>query len=135
MREGTEAMRREMKGVLVWVPVRESWKSRERQNEVLCVLLSESANKVTVKSSQHLSSVLIFKGVPRWFCGKESTHQCRRCRKYGFSCSVGKIPWRRERQPFPGFPPRKSQGQTSMVGYNPWCSSESDRTEHTHTNL
>ena len=38
-------MRRERKGVLVWLPVRESWRSRERQTEVLCVLLSESANK------------------------------------------------------------------------------------------
>ena len=45
-------MRREMNGVLVWVPVRESWRSREI--EVLCVLLFESANKVTLKSSQHV---------------------------------------------------------------------------------
>ena len=63
MMEGTEAMRRERKGVLVWLPVRESWRSRERQTEVLCVLLSESADKVTVKSSQHLPSILIFKGL------------------------------------------------------------------------
>ena len=118
MTEGTEAMRRETKGVLVWVPVRESWKSRERQTEVLCVLLSESANKVALKSSQHLPSILIFKGLPRWFCGKESTRQCRRCRKRGFSHWFGNIPWRRRRQPFPGFSPGKSQGQASLVGYS-----------------
>ena len=46
MMEGTEAIRRETKGVLVWLPVSESWRSRERQTEVLCVLMSESANKI-----------------------------------------------------------------------------------------
>ena len=91
---------------------------RERETEVLCVLLSESANKVALKSSQHLPSILIFKGLPRWFCGKESTRQCRRCRKRGFSHWFGNIPWRRRRQPFPGFLPGKSQGQASLVGYS-----------------
>ena len=33
---------------------------------------------------------------------------------------VGKIPWRREWQPTPGFLPGKSHGQWSLVGYSPW---------------
>jgi hypothetical protein len=33
---------------------------------------------------------------------------------------VGKIPWRRERQPTPVFLPGESQGQRSLVGYSPW---------------
>ena len=36
MIEGTEALRREMKGVLVWLPLRESWRSRERQTGSVC---------------------------------------------------------------------------------------------------
>lgn len=56
--------------------VRESWKSRERQTEV-CAFLSTEAQSNCVKSSQHLSSVLIFMG-PAWPVVKNLTHQCRR---------------------------------------------------------
>ena len=38
-------------------------------------------------------------GLSRWLSGKESTCQCRRHRKYGFSPWVRKIPWRRKWQP------------------------------------
>ena len=33
---------------------------------------------------------------------------------------VGKIPWRRKRQPTPGFLPGESHGLGSLVGYSPW---------------
>ena len=33
---------------------------------------------------------------------------------------VGKIPWRRKRQPTPVFLPGKFHGQRSLVGYSPW---------------
>ena len=36
-----------------------------------------------------------------------------------FSFWVGKIPWRRDKQPTPVFLPRESQGQRSLVGYSP----------------
>ena len=42
---------------------------------------------------------------------------------------VGKIPWRREWHPTPVFLPGESQGQRSLVGYNPWGHRVSDRTE------
>ena len=42
---------------------------------------------------------------------------------------VRKIPWRRERQPPPVFLPRKSHGQKSLLGYNPWGHKESDTIE------
>jgi len=29
---------------------------------------------------------------PRWYSGKESTCQCRRCKRYGFDPWVGKMP-------------------------------------------
>ena len=34
---------------------------------------------------------------------------------------VGKIPWRRKRQPTSVFLPGKFLGQRSLVGYSPWC--------------
>ena len=48
---------------------------------------------------------------------KESACQCRWCKRLGFDPWAGKIPWRREWQPAPGFLPGKFQGQWSLVGY------------------
>ena len=48
--------------------------------------------------------------------GKESTCQCRRCRRPTFNFWVGKIPWRRKWQPSPVFLPGKSHGQMSLAG-------------------
>ena len=52
-------------------------------------------------------------------------------RRHRFEPWVGKIPWRKERQPIPVFLPRKFHGQRSLVDYNPWGCKESDITEHT----
>ena len=52
--------------------------------------------------------------------GKDSTCQCRRCRRLGFDPWVRKIPWRRKWQPAPAFLPGESHGQWSLVGYSPW---------------
>ena len=38
-----------------------------------------------------------------------------------------------EWQPTPAFLPRKSHGQRSLVGYNPWDHKESDMTKVTNT--
>ena len=46
-----------------------------------------------------------------------------------FDSWVGKIPWRRKRQPTPVFLPEKSHGQRSLVGYNPWGCEEPHTTE------
>ena len=48
----------------------------------------------------------------------------RQCRGPGFNPLVGKIPWRRERLPTPGFWPREFHGL-----YSPWGCKESDTTE------
>ena len=68
----------------------------------------------------------------RWFSGKESNCQCRRC---GFYLWVGKTPWRRKCHPILVFLPGKSHEQRSLVGYSPW-GSRSVRydleTEHEH---
>ena len=46
--------------------------------------------------------------------------QCRRRRRCEFDSWVGKIPWRRKWQPTPVLLPEKSQGERSLVGYDPW---------------
>ena len=38
-------------------------------------------------------------------------------------------PWRKAWQPTPGFLPRESLGQGSLVGYSPWSHKEVDTTE------
>ena len=55
----------------------------------------------------------INEGLPTWLSGKEFACQFRRCR---FDPWVGKIPWRRERQPTPVFLHGKSHGQRSLGG-------------------
>ena len=65
----------------------------------------------------------MYMGLPRWLSGKESACQCRRCE---FSPWVGKIFWRRKRQPTPIFLPGESHGQRSLVSYSPWGPKESD---------
>ena len=69
-------------------------------------------------------------GFPGGASGKESTCQCRRCKRCEFDPWVGKIPWRRARQSTPVFLPRESHGQRSLAGYSPWGNIESDATEH-----
>ena len=73
------------------------------------------------------------KGLTRWHSGKESTCQCRRCKRWGFDPWVRKSPWWRIWQPTPLFLPGKSHQQRSLAGYNPWGGKESDTTEHPHT--
>ena len=68
-------------------------------------------------------------GPPRWHVGKESTYHCR-YRRHRFDPWVGKVPWRRKRQPTPVFLPGKSRGQRSLAGYSPWGRKELDMTYH-----
>ena len=68
--------------------------------------------------------------LPRWFSGRESTCQHRRC---GFHPWIGKIPWRRKCQHTSVFLPGKSHGQRSLTGHSPYCHKELDMTEVTCT--
>jgi len=47
--------------------------------------------------------------------GKESTCQCERRRRHGFSLWVGKIPWSRKWQPASVFLPEKFRVQRNLV--------------------
>ena len=75
-------------------------------------------------------------GLPWWLSTREPTFQWRRCE---FDPWVGKIPWRRARQPTPVFFCGESHGQRSPVSYSPGGHKESDMTQqlsthiHTHT--
>ena len=60
------------------------------------------------------------KGLPGGASGKESTYQSRRRKGRRFDPRVGKIPWRRKRQPVLIFLPGKFHGQRSLEGYSPW---------------
>ena len=74
-------------------------------------------------------------GFPGCAVVKESACQCRRHKRHKFNPWVGKIPWRRERQPTPVFLPGESHGQRSLAGYIQTMESKSDmtwETEHTH---
>ena len=59
-------------------------------------------------------------GFPGVTSGKESTCQCRRCKRRGMDPWVGKIPWSKKWQPIPVFLPGKPHGQRSLAGYSPW---------------
>ena len=62
------------------------------------------------------------------FSGKESSCQCRRCRRWGFNLWVGKIPRNMKWQLTLIHLPEKFHRQRSLMGYSPWGSRES----HTH---
>ena len=66
-----------------------------------------------------ISLQLVSPRTPRWLSGRESTCQCRRCRRRRFDPWVRKILWRRKEQPTPVFMPGESNGQRSLVGYSP----------------
>ena len=67
-------------------------------------------------------------GLPRWCSGKESTCQCRRCKRCGFDPWIKKTAWSRKWQSTPVFLPGKSHGQRSLAGYSPWDHKELDVT-------
>ena len=75
--------------------------------------LRNSGGKENLTSYHNLE----LKVLPRWLSGRESAHQCRRCRLDPWA---GKIPWRRKWQSTPVFLPGKSHGQRSLAGYSPW---------------
>ena len=58
-------------------------------------------------------------GLPRCSRGKEPTCQCRSWKICEFNPWVGKIPWRRARQPTSVFLPGKSHGQKRLGSYSP----------------
>ena len=85
---------------------------------------------------KRILKVKILQIIEKFFPGdassKESTCQCRRCKRCRFDPWVGKISWRRKwrRKPTPVFLPRQFHGQSSLVGYSLWGCKESNTVEH-----
>ena len=83
--------------------------------------------KLPIKPRQKCSFILIdFPG------GSDGKSVCLQCGRPGFDPWVGKIPWRRKRQPTPVLLPGKSHGRRSLVGCSPWGHKESATTERLH---
>lgn len=72
-------------------------------------------------------------GTNKWLSGKESTCQCRRCKRHRINSWVGNTPWRRKWQPTRAFLPGNFHGQRSLAGYSPWSCKEWNMTVHAHT--
>ena len=58
-------------------------------------------------------------GFPRWYSGKQSDCQCRRCKRQSLDPWVRKLTWRRKWQPTPVFLPGESHGERSLAGHSP----------------
>ena len=56
------------------------------------------------------------RGLPWWL---RQWRICQQYRRHEFDPWVGKIPWRREWQPTPGFLPGEFHGERSLAGYSP----------------
>ena len=87
-----------------------------------CTLYCPKSCKYIILCNLHkiyhkLSVIMSF---PGGASSKESTCQCRRCKRLEFDPWVGKIPWRRKWHPTPVFLHGKSPEQRRLAGYGPW---------------
>ena len=78
------------------------------ENSMDCTV--RGITKSRTRLSDFHSLVLRFPG------GSDDKRVCLQCRRPRLDPWVGKIPWRRERQPTPVFLPGKSHGQRSLAG-------------------
>jgi len=86
--------------------------------------LRKGTNEIIYKAE-----IKLHLGFPGIASGKEPACQGRRHKRHRFDHWVGKIPWRRARQPTPVFLLGESHGQRSLAGYIPWGLKEGDMTE------
>ena len=68
-------------------------------------------------------------GFPGGSVIKESSCQCRRCKRCSFNPWDKKIPWSRKQKPTQVFLSGKFPGQRSLAGYSPWGPKELELTE------
>ena len=66
------------------------------------------------KQKEQNSSMNPSWGFPAGASLKEPTAKAGRLNRHGFESCIGKIPWRRARQPTPVFLPGESHGQRSL---------------------
>ena len=104
---------------------------REWQNTILTI----NNYPVVLVSIVFCTWVSMLIGHPRRLSGKESSCQCRRCKRCRFYPGIRKILWKRAWQPTPVFLPGESHGQRSLAGYSPLGHKESDLTEWAHVHV
>ena len=80
-------------------------------------------------------NLILDRGFPNGAVSKESSCQCRRCKRCRFYAWMGKIPWSRKWHSTPEFLPGKFHRQRSLVDYSPWGRKESDITERLRTHI
>ena len=93
---------------------------------------SQFASSQQAENTEEKGLNNIISRLSRLLSGKESTCQCRKCKRLRFDPWVRQIPWRRKWQPTPVSLPGKFHGQRSLVGYSPWGCKESEMTKHAH---
>ena len=132
---------REKEGSHVGLELRQRERSSVRSpgSETARLLLSQLCD-LGPKKHLHISffvnflfciGVWLIRASPGGTSGKDLACQCRRHKRGRFDPWVGKIPWRRARQPTPVFLPRESHEQRSLVGCHPLGHTELDMTEAT----
>ena len=94
----------------------------------LCSRRQRTSPEMT-SEGETMTAIFTTKGLPRRRSGEEPACQRGRPRRHGSDPWVGKIPWRRARQPTPVFLPGESHGQRSLAGYSPRGCKELDTTE------
>ena len=88
-----------------------------------------------IQAALHFSLVGMIRGLSWWLSVKESSCQCRTCRRHRIDPWVRTIPWGKKWQSTPVFLPGKSHRQRSLAGCSPWGRKESDTTEWLHFHL
>ena len=94
----------------------------EGRTRKYAMLGKPSGSNVSGRKKKAMSDSLVsnkMRWPPRWLSDKESTSQCRRCRRHGFDPGGGKFLWSRKWQPAPVFLPGESHRQRSLVDYRP----------------
>ena len=111
-------------------------------SKVVAAPYTSSGIRIPIESNslQHLALIDLF--IVSWYylqyggalggaSGKESSCQCRRCKRHRFNPWVRKIPWRKAWQSTPVILLGESHGHRSPVGYGPWGCKELVTTEAT----
>ena len=93
---------------------------------------SQFASSQQAENTEEKGLNNIISRLSRLLSGKESTCQCRKCKRLRFDPWVRQIPWRKKWQPTPVSLPGKFHGQRSLVGYSPWGCKELEMTKHAH---
>ena len=85
---------------------------------------------IDIYPGSYLAHVKNTYGIRMWFNSKQSSCQCRRCKRGGGSIpGLERLHLRKKWQPTPVLLPGKSHGQRSLVGFSQWRCKDSNTNE------